>query len=48
MVPLGRAMECSYCGHDEHLLRCEALVAPGVPCPCRDVPVPGIYHPDEA
>lgn len=44
---LSRRMECTWCGHEEHLLRCEAQIIPGVFCRCRDVPVPGIYHPDD-
>jgi hypothetical protein len=47
MCPLSRRMECASCGHEEHLLRCEVVIIPGVRCPCRDVPVPGVYHPEE-
>ena len=44
-VPLGRLMSCDRCGHDEHVLRCDAELLAGVLCRCRDVPVPGIYPP---
>jgi hypothetical protein len=43
---LSRLIPCCYCGHDEHVLRCEALLdaaLSNVLCPCRDVPVPGVY-----
>jgi hypothetical protein len=43
---LSRRMPCSLCGHDEHVLKCGALVdllIVDVFCPCRDVPVPGVY-----
>lgn len=42
---LGRLMPCDRCGHDEHVLRCGALIYDTAPCPCRDVPVPGVYVP---
>lgn len=48
--PEGRRMPCPNCGHDEHVLRCQALlndahawVVEHVLCPCRDVPVPGVH-----
>lgn len=44
--PLARRMPCVNCGHDEHVLRCDALllaVGDIVHCPCRDVPVPGVH-----
>lgn len=41
--PLSRVMPCSWCDHDEHVMRCEALIDGNTACPCRDVPVPGLY-----
>ncbi|MDF1603410.1 hypothetical protein [Nocardioides sp. YIM 152315] len=40
---LSRLMPCDRCQHDEHVMRCDAEVIPGVLCRCRDVPVPGLY-----
>lgn len=42
---LSRRIACVYCGHEEHILRCEELIdePERVPCPCRRVPIPGIY-----
>ena len=40
-------MPCCNCEHEEHVLRCDVELVPGVFCRCRDVPVPGLYHPDE-
>lgn len=40
---LGRIMPCCACAHDEHVLRCDAEIVPGVTCRCRDVAVPGFY-----
>lgn len=40
---LGRVMPCCHCGHDEHVLRCDAEIVAGVLCRCRDVAVPGFY-----
>ena len=43
---LSRIPPCDRCGHDEHVMKCGALVdlrIVDVFCPCRDVPVPGVY-----
>lgn len=41
---LSRRMPCRLCDHDEHVLHCGALIYPyNVPCPCRDIGVPGVY-----
>ena len=40
-------MACSWCQCEEHVLRCDNEIAPGVRCPCNRVPVPGIWHPDD-
>jgi hypothetical protein len=42
---LSRVLPCTHCDHDEHVTECEALVddVRNVYCPCRGVPVPGIY-----
>jgi hypothetical protein len=43
---LARRMPCPNCDHDEHVLRCDALlieIGAVVRCPCRDVPVPGVH-----
>jgi hypothetical protein len=42
---LSRRMPCDSCQHDEHVLRCGALLseAHNVVCPCRPMPIPGVY-----
>ena len=43
---LSRIAPCTHCGHDEHVTRCLALVDrvhEDVLCPCRGVPIPGVY-----
>ena len=44
---LSRIPSCDRCGHDEHLLRCGALIDPvheDVACPCRGgVPLPAVF-----
>ena len=45
---LSRVLPCVLCGHDEHVMECQApvdLMVVDVPCPCRGVPVPGIWPP---
>lgn len=41
--PMPHEPECSACTHAVHLLRCEVLLDAGVPCPCRRIPIPGVY-----
>ena len=44
---VSRIPPCNRCGHDEHLMRCGALVDPvyeDVLCPCRGgVPLPAVF-----
>lgn len=45
---LSRVLPCSHCGHDEHVMECQALIdlrVIDVRCPCRGIPVPGVYPP---
>lgn len=43
---LSRRMACSHCGHEEHVMECQALIdldIVDVHCPCHGIPVPGIH-----